>query len=229
MIKTISIIIPCFNEENTIESLIDKVKNVNLGNIKKEIIVIDDCSNDKSLNILHKIKDINLICNYKNYGKGYSVKIGIKKSSGDLLIIQDGDLEYNPEDYLKMIKLFSNNDIHVVYGSRRINKNSYSYLSFYLGGVILTYLVNILFPFSKNITDEPTCYKMFRKKLIKSIKIKSNGFELCPELTVKILRMGYTIYEVPITYNPRLKQQGKKIKWYDGLIAIYTIFKYRIF
>ena len=110
-----------------------------------------------------------------------------------------------------------------------MKNNNYSHLSFYLGGILLTFLVNILFPFKKNITDEPTCYKMFRSELIKNITIESKGFELCPEITVKIMRRGYNIYEVPITYNPRTNKEGKKIKWKDGLIAIFTIIKFRFF
>ena len=225
----LSIIIPCFNEEKTINKLINKVKEVNLENVTKEIIVINDGSTDNTLNILTKIKEIKLINYDINVGKGYAVNKGILESTGDLIIIQDGDLEYEPNDYLKLLNLFKKDEVHVVYGSRRLKNNKYSHLSFYLGGILLTWLVNILFPFTTNITDEPTCYKMFRSKLIKNIKIKSKGFELCPEITIKILKKGYTIYEVPITYNPRTNKEGKKIKWKDGVIAIFTILKFRFF
>ncbi|MAV82967.1 MAG: glycosyl transferase [Pelagibacteraceae bacterium] len=225
----LSIIIPCYNEQNTIKQLIDKVILSDIGNILKEIIVINDGSSDKTRNILSNIKKIKLLNNSSNIGKGYSVKRGIKESTGDYIIIQDGDLEYDPSDYKKLLDLFQNQNIHIVYGSRRLKKNKFSHLSFYLGGIFLTYLVNILFPFSKNITDGHTCYKMFRANILKDLNIKSNGFELCPELTVKFLKLGYSIYEVPISYNPRTNKDGKKIKWIDGLIAIYTILRFRIF
>ncbi len=224
----LSVLIPCYNEEKTIKAIINKVKQVSLYNVEKEIIVIDDGSSDKTKDILNKISNIKVILNDKNYGKGYSIKKGINNATGDLIIIQDADLEYDPNDYQKLIQPFENKNINVIYGSRRLKKNNYSYISFYLGGIFLTILVNILFPFSKNISDEPTCYKLFRSSILKKIKLNSNGFEICPEITVKILKLGYNIYEVPISYFPRSKKEGKKIKWTDGVKAVITIFRYRI-
>ena len=224
----LSILIPSYNEEKTIIQIIQKIIDCNIDSFEKEIIVIDDGSTDNTINLIKNIKDIKLIINNKNIGKGASIKKGIELSTGDLIIIQDADLEYDPNDYLNLILPFKNKNVSVVYGSRRLKKNNhFSYFSFYIGGILLTYLVNILFPFSKNISDEPTCYKIFRSGLIKNIKINSNGFEICPEITVKILKKGYDIYEVPISYYPRSKSEGKKINWLDGIIAIYTIIKYR--
>tara|TARA_B100000575_G_C23141412_1_gene664358 strand:+ start:5868 stop:6557 length:690 start_codon:yes stop_codon:yes gene_type:complete len=225
----LSIIIPCFNEEKTIIKIINKITKLNLINCDKEIIVIDDGSTDKSMELIKNYNNIIVIYNKKNYGKGYSIKKGIEKATGDILIIQDADLEYDPFDYNLILEKFKDNKVSVVYGSRRLKKNNYSSITFYLGGILLTYLVNILYFKSKNITDEPTCYKSFRSSLIKKIPLKSNGFEICPEITVKLLNLGIEIYEVPISYYPRSKKEGKKIKWIDGIIAIYTIIKYRFF
>jgi dolichol-phosphate mannosyltransferase len=230
IINKLSIIIPVYNEEKTVLTAINKVLSVNLGKIKKEIIVINDGSIDNTKRLLRKFKkDTNItIINFpKNRGKGYALRAGFKKATGDVITIQDGDLEYNPNDFKKMLKKISEDNVNVVYGSRRLNKKNiqYSGLSFYLGGLFLTWLANLLY--GSGITDEPTCYKMFNSNLLKSIPLKSRRFEFCPEVTAKISRMDYKIHEVPISYRPRHKNQGKKIKFKDFFEAIWVLLKYR--
>ena len=224
----LSIIIPCYNEKDTLSLILKKVKKVKLkNNLKKEIILIDDFSTDGTREHIKKISNgIIKIFHERNLGKGAAVKSGIKKASGDIIIIQDADLEYNPEDYNKVVEPIINGIAKVVYGSRYLKRgNKYSHLSFLLGGLLVTFFTNILF-FTK-LTDEPTCYKTFHKEVIKNIKIDGNRFEWEPEVTAKILKKGIKIYEVPISYFPRTKKQGKKINWKDGLQAIWTLFKYR--
>ncbi len=224
----LSIIIPAYNEEKTLLQILSKIKKVDLGDIKKEIIIIDDASKDNTKKIIENIKDKNIkkIFHKENQGKGSAIRNGIKHSTGDIIIIQDADLEYDPNDYLKLINPIINNKAKVVYGSRALNReNKYSYFSFMIGGKIVTFITNLLF-FS-NLTDEPTCYKTFSSEIIKNIEIKGNRFEWEPEVTAKILKKGIKILEFPIRYNPRDKKHGKKINWRDGLIAIWTLFKYR--
>ena len=229
----LSVIIPVFNEEKTILELLKKVKKADIQKIEKEIIIIDDGSTDKTRDILRKIKsnktkdkNIKIIFQDKNYGKGFAIRTGIKHSTGEIIIIQDADLEYNPDEYYKLIKPILEKKAEVVYGSRILNKNNkISSLGFYLGGKFLTFLTNLLY--NTKITDEPTCYKIFKKNILKSIDLKCKRFEFCPEITAKIAKNKIKILEVPISYNPRHKNQGKKIKVRDGIIEIWTLFKYR--
>jgi len=221
----LSIIIPAYNEESTIKKLLDKVKAVEIPNMEKEIIVIDDCSTDKTFEILKKQKDIKIIHLKKNQGKGAAFKTGLKHSTGDIIIVQDADLEYNPEEIKLCVEPIKKGEAVVVYGSRELNKKNKAHSSFlfFLGGYLITWTTNFLY--GSNLTDEPTCYKCFNAKLFKSIKIDSHGFEWEPEITAKIIKKGIKIKEVPISYFPRKK--GKKIKYRDGLKAIWTLIKYR--
>jgi dolichol-phosphate mannosyltransferase len=224
----LSIVIPAYNEKNTILKIVERVKQVNLGKIEKEIILVDDASRDGTTDIIKKIKDnkIKKVFHEKNQGKGAAVRDGIKAATGEIVIIQDADLEYNPDEYNIVIKPILDKKAEVVYGSRALNKNNrYSYISFMIGGKIVTFFTNLLF-FS-HLTDEPTCYKTFKSDVIKKINITGNRFEWEPEVTAKILKKGIKIVEVPISYNPRDKKHGKKINWRDGLVAIWTLFKYR--
>ena len=223
----LSVIIPVYNEKNTLPSIISKVQQVS---IKKEIIIVDDGSTDGTKELLkgyEKLKDIKIIYQRKNLGKGAAIRAAIPLITGDITIIQDADLEYDPQDYLKLIKPISTNNTKVIYGSRFLNKrNKHSYQRFYLGGLLLSIITNLLY--SQKLTDEPTCYKVFDSKLLKSINLKCVGFEFCPEVTAKVAKRGIFIKEVPINYYPRSIQEGKKINWKDGVKAIWTLIKYRV-
>ena len=222
----LSVIIPVFNEKATIEQIIKKVKKVP---VEKEIIVVDDGSTDGTAEILKEIsekdKNIKIILKEKNEGKGSAIREGLKYVNGDVVVIQDADLEYEPTDWIEMLKFMEEKKADVVYGSRVLGKNKKSSFVFYLGGRILSIITNFLY--GAGITDEPTCYKMFNTEIIKSLNLKCRGFEFCPEVTAKIRKKGIKIYEVPIHYNPRSTKEGKKIRWKDGIIAIWTLIKYR--
>ncbi len=226
----LSIVIPVFNEEKTIEIILDKVFKVDFGKVKLEVVVVNDGSTDNTLRVLHKLEKnypIRVITYKSNKGKSSALITGFKYVTGDVVTVQDGDLEYNPNDFVTMLKKMLERDVLVVYGSRRLNKTNvqYSGLSFYAGGLLLTYMANILY--GGKITDEPTCYKMFQTKLLKSVNLQSKHFEFCPEVTAKVLKRGINIYEVPISYHPRHTSQGKKIKLSDFFEAVWTLLKYR--
>lgn len=222
----ISIIMPVYNERKTIEKILKIVRNVKLT-LEKEIIVVDDGSTDGTSDILKKIKDtsIKIIFHKKNFGKGMAVRTGLKHSTGDIIIIQDADLEYDPRDYSKLIKPILEKKTNVVYGSRFLKKPKPRYLFYYFGNILLSIFTNILY--GTKITDMETCYKVFTKGVIKNIKLRAKRFDFEPEITAKIAKNGYKIYEVPIKYCSRSYKHGKKITWKDGLKAIYYLLKYR--
>ena len=225
----LSIIIPAYNEEKTIEKIIALVQEANIGEVTKEIVVVDDGSKDNTLSTLKGIKGIKLISHKKNAGKGSATRTGIRHSTGDIIIIQDADLEYDPRDYNALIQPIIEGRAKVVYGSRRLNKKNkkHSGVFFYIGGMIMTIATNLLYPSAK-LTDEATCYKVFRSDIIKSIDLKCKRFEFCPEVTAKILKKGIKIKELPISYYPRGVDEGKKINWKDGVEGIWTLIKYRV-
>jgi len=229
----LSVIMPAYNEKETILEILKKVKKVP---IKKEIIVIDDFSKDGTREILKKIKDkdIRILYHEKNYGKGRAVRTGIREAKGDIIIIQDADLEYDPNDYLKLVKPIQKGKADVVYGTRFPKKRGHPSVTkpyyplfnpFYIANKILTMTTNILY--NSNITDEPTCYKVFKSDILKSINLKCERFEFCPEVTAKVRKKGIKILELPISYYPRTIKQGKKINWRDGIEALWTLIKYR--
>lgn len=221
----LSVIMPVYNERNTLSKILNEVKAVP---INKEIIIVDDGSTDGSQQMMRDLKGENIktIFHERNQGKGAAIKTGLREATGDIVIIQDADLEYDPMDYLKLIPIVESGEAKVVYGSRTIGSKERSYYRYYWGGQLLTFLANILY--GLNITDEPTCYKMFKKEVIDRIQLDCTGFEFCPEVTAKVARLGYPIHEVPISYYPRSIKEGKKIKWKDGMIGIWTLIKYRI-
>jgi glycosyltransferase involved in cell wall biosynthesis len=227
MPKKLSIIIPVYNEEKTIVQIINRVLKVPLKNIKKEIIIVDDFSQDNSRNILKKIKDknIKIFFHKKNFGKGYAIRTALKHATGDLILIQDADFEYKPEEYPKLLEPIIKNKAKVVYGVRFTEQHKPRYKFYYLGNLILTSITNILY--NSKIKDMETCYKVFKKEIIRDMKLKSKRFDFEPEITAKILKKGYKIFEVPITYKSRSIVEGKKISWKDGLKAVYYLIKYR--
>jgi glycosyltransferase involved in cell wall biosynthesis len=216
-----------FNEVKTFPLILTKILQIPL---KKEIILVDDGSTDGTREILKTYEseeNFKVIYHPKNMGKGAAIRTAIPLVSGDVTIIQDADLEYEPNDYLKLIEPIITDNTKVVYGSRFLSKqNRHSYRRFYFGGVLLSFLANLLY-FQK-ITDEPTCYKVFDSQLLKSLDLKCQGFEFCPEVTAKVAKKGILIKELPISYYPRSIKEGKKIRWKDGIIAIWTLIKYRV-
>lgn len=232
----LSIIIPVFNEEKTILQILKKVDEVKLSNnLTKEIIVVDDGSTDSSK---FKIKNsklfekIQFIIHKNNLGKGKAVQTGIKNSTGDLIIIQDADLEYDPNDYMKLVEKVLKNKALVVYGTRLKNyplnmwgENKTVLPMHLIANRFLTFLTNLLY--GAKLTDMETCYKLFSANVLKNIKLEARGFDFEPEVTAKILKQGIKIVEVPIKTKPRGYGEGKKIGWGDGLIAIWILIKYR--
>ncbi len=226
----VSIIIPCYNEESTIKQIINKINSETT--IEKEIIVIDDYSNDKTREILeNEIKqNVNkIILNDKNYGKGYSIRKGIENATGDSILIQDADLEYDPSDYNKLLQPIKNGIADVVYGSRFIGSSEKRVLYFWhtVGNKFLTLLSNM---FSNlNLTDMEVGYKVFKTSVLKEIKLVENRFGFEPEVTAKIAKKDIKIYEVGISYFGRKYSEGKKITWKDGFSAIRCIVKYNLY
>ncbi len=225
----LSVIIPCYNERATVAELLRRVREVP---IEKEIIVIDDCSTDGSRDVVAKLADewteLRHIFQSVNQGKGAAIRRGIDEARGDLVIIQDADLEYDPEDYQRLIQPILDGDAEVVFGSRFEGYPRRVMLYWHrLGNTFLTFLSNATT--NLDLTDMETCYKVFRREVIQSIRLQSNRFGFEPEVTAKLARRGYRIYEVPISYHGRDYWEGKKINWKDGFSAIWTILKYGLF
>ncbi len=229
MQKKISVLIPVFNEQNTICEIINKV--LKQKQYTKEIIVIDDNSTDQTKKLLKNgfLENIKLIENEKNYGKGYCLKQGIKNASGDIIIIQDADLEYDPSDYTKLLSPIFSNKADVVYGSRFIGDSEKRVLFFWhrVGNYILTFLSNAFT--NLNLTDMEVGYKAFKTECIKDIDLYEKRFGFEPEITAKIAKKKLRIFEVGIKYYGRTYAEGKKINWKDGFEAIYCILRYNLF
>jgi len=237
MEKTLSIIIPVYNEEQTLNTILEKVFSVQLiSNIKREVVIVNDASTDQSETIIQDYMKKNLENNIqyyaqpKNMGKGAAIHTGIDKSKGDFLIIQDADLEYDPYDYNDLLAPVINGFADVVYGSRFIGGKPHRTLFFLhtIGNKLLTFTSNLFT--NINITDMETCYKLFKADIIKKVHLKEKRFGFEPEVTAKIARIeNIRIYEVGISYYGRTYQEGKKINWKDGVRAIYCILKYNLF
>lgn len=220
----ISIIIPVFNEEQTIAEIIRQVQAVK--GLKKEIIVVDDCSTDGTMKVIKVIKDITVIRHEKNQGKGAAIRTGISRASGDFVMVQDADLEYDPQDIPSMIKPIVQGKAEVVYGSRFTGPRRNMFFWHWVGNQFLTLVTNILY--NTTLSDMETCYKLIPLNLIKSLNLKATRFEFEPEVTAKILKKNIRIWEVPISYAGREYSQGKKITWKDAIPALWTLLKERV-
>jgi len=225
----LSVVIPVYNEKNTIKDILEEV--INVVGIEKEIVVVDDASTDGTTDILKNLEkehpDIKFVYKKENKGKGDTLSVGFKLTTGDYVIVQDADLEYDPQDYHKLIRALDEEDADVVYGSRF--SGNYEDMSglHYFGNKLLTIITNILF--GVMLTDMETCYKLIPGDFIRSVEIKSPRFDFEPEITAKILKAGLRIKEVPITYKGRTQSEGKKITWKDGFAAIKGLIKFRFF
>lgn len=222
----LSVIMPVYNEAGTIAEIVRRVLAVPLP---KELIIVDDGSTDGTREFLKQLSpDVaTVLFHERNQGKGAAIRTALEHASGEIVIIQDADLEYDPNDYPALVRPIVEGTAQVVFGSRVLRRdNPYSHLRFYLGGRLLSLIANLLYDI--HITDEPTCYKVFRREVIKGLNLQCRRFEFCPEVTAKVARRGIPIHEVPIRYSPRMLDQGKKISWKDGLYAIWILIKYRL-
>lgn len=228
VMEKITILIPVYNEIDTIKEILQKVENANFCNLKKEIILIDDYSTDGTNEILKDLESkYKVFYHDKNMGKGAAIRTGLPAVTGDIVVIQDADLEYDPIDYEPLIKLILDGKADVAYGSRLSGgKPSRSFMFVHLlGNKFLTLITNILY--NTTLTDMETCYKAFKREFIEGIKIKSNRFDFDPEITAKVLKRGARLYELPISYYGREYDDGKKITWKDGFHALWALIKFR--
>ncbi len=218
----LSIIIPAYNEIDTIAEVLDLVRAEDMD---KEIIAVDDCSTDGTREFLHAQPDVKLIENPHNIGKGASIREALRHVTGDVVIIQDADLEYDPHDYPRLVQPILDGKADIVYGTRFAGNRPNMRLANYLANRVFAWIARVLY--RAPVTDEATCYKAFRTDVIRSIELRCRKFEFCPEVTARLLKRGYRYSEVPISYQARTYGQGKKIRWYDGVECVWTLLKYR--
>ena len=224
---TLTVIIPVYDEISTIEEILKQVLAVD---VKKELVIVDDGSTDGTREWLKnwdKPENVSIYFHKKNSGKGAALQTGIKYAKGDYIVFQDADLEYNPEEYSRLLDPILRGKADVVYGSRFKGEHRAFMFHHYVGNKFLTMMTNILY--NTCLTDMETCYKMFRREVLEGIRLRSRRFDVEPEITAKIHKRGYKVYEVPISYSGRDFDEGKKISWKDGFVAIWTLLKYRFF
>ena len=221
----LSVVMPVFNERDTIEEIIHRVLALR---IRIELIVVDDCSRDgtsEKLVELQRRHGFVLLTQPRNMGKGAALRRGFSAVTGDVVVIQDADLEYSPEEYPLLTPLITSGRADVVFGSRFLGTHRVFLLTHYAGNRLITLLTNVLY--NTMLTDMETCYKLMRVDVLRSMELKSNGFGIEPEITAKVFKRGYKVYEVPISYDGRGYEEGKKITWRDGIVALWVLLKYR--
>ena len=233
MIRKLSVIIPAYNEEKTIAQVIERVKRADICGLELEVVAVNDGSKDRTEEVLKSIPGIRVVSHAKNGGKGSAVKDGFRAATGEVLLIQDADLEYDPGDYKALLRPILDGRCEAVMGSRFIRDRPHfffgerqsPFFTHYVGNIAIVTLTNLLY--GNDATDYEGCFKVFLKKLVDSVPIEADGFEYDNELICKLLRRGCRIEEVPITYSPRSYQEGKKIKWRDGVLMLWTIVRWR--
>jgi glycosyltransferase involved in cell wall biosynthesis len=221
----LSVVMPVYNERTTIDEIVTRVLAVPM---RIELIVVDDCSRDgtrERLQELHREYGFTLLLQERNQGKGAALRRGFDAVTGDIVVVQDADLEYSPEEFPQLVELIVDGRADVVYGSRFLGRHRVFLFTHYLGNRVLTFLTNVLY--NTMLTDMETCYKVMRRDVLDGMQLLSNGFGIEPEMTAKIFKRGYRVYELPITYDGRGYEEGKKIGWKDGVVALWVLLKYR--
>jgi len=221
----LSVVMPAFNERDTIDEIVRRVLAVP---IRIELIIVDDASRDGTRERLQELQrelGFTLVLHPENRGKGAALRAGFERVTGDIVIIQDADLEYSPEEYPSLIELICLGRADVVYGSRFLGRHRVFLFTHYMGNRLLTMVTNVLY--NTILTDMETCFKVMRTEVLRSMTLESNRFGIEPELTAKIFKRGYRVYEIPITYDGRGYEEGKKIGWRDGVVALWVLLKYR--
>lgn len=225
--KRLSILIPAYNERETIREILERIEAVPMP-VEKEVIIVDDGSTDGTRDILRAYDGKHVVVLHeKNAGKGAAIRTALAHATGDYVVPQDADLEYDPADLVPMVEKMIAEDLVALYGSREAgaNRNRPSGPQYYLGGLLLTWITNALY--RQKLTDEPTCYKMFKTEFLKGLPLVCERFEFCPEVTALTAKQGIMIPEIPVSYKPRSVEAGKKIRWEDGIEAIWTLIRYR--
>jgi glycosyltransferase involved in cell wall biosynthesis len=225
--RTLSVIVPVYNERNTVAEILRRIRAVKLP-LEVDVVVVDDGSTDGTEKVLSALQDstVRVITHERNRGKGAAVRTGMANAKGDLLVIQDADLEYDPEDWRRLLEPILKGKAKVVYGSRFTGERKNILPSHWVGNRFLVLVTNLLY--RSTLSDMETCYKLFDRSVLEGITINSDRFEFEPEITAKLLRRGYRIYEVPVSYAGREPSEGKKITWHDGIGALVTLFRYRL-
>jgi glycosyltransferase involved in cell wall biosynthesis len=221
----LSVVMPVYNERATIDEIIERVTKVPM---RIELIVIDDCSKDgtrEHLVGLQRQYGFTLLLQERNQGKGAALRRGFAAVTGDIVLVQDADLEYSPEEFPMLVELIAEGRADVVFGSRFLGRHRVFLFTHYLGNRLLTLLTNVLY--NTMLTDMETCYKVMRREVLQDMNLRSNGFGIEPELTAKIFKRGFRVYEIPITYDGRSYEEGKKIGWKDGVVALWVLIKHR--
>ena len=225
--RTLSVIVPVFNERSTVAEIVRRMRSVELP-VEREIVVVDDGSDDGTGDVLTQLRDstVRVVKHARNQGKGAAIRTGLESSSGDLVLVQDADLEYDPDDWPRLLAPVLKGRARVVYGSRFTGERRNMLFLHWVGNRFLSLVTNVLY--NSTLSDMETCYKLFDRRVLDGVRLRADRFDFEPEFTAKVLRRGIRIYEVPISYAGREPSEGKKITWHDGVIALWTLVKYRV-